>query len=99
MKSHGAVKVADLVPTHQNSQQAIESIEVIDMRMGYEHMFEALDLAVRQERDIAQVEENRLRFELHVDIQGRIAVSPIDELWMQDRPHADPQRMPSTLPR
>ena len=88
------IKVDGFLPTHQNSQQTIEPVEVIDMRMGYEYVLQSMDLAARQDGDVSEVEENCLRFELHLDVKGRIAKAPIDELRMQDRPR-DPQRAPS----
>ena len=51
-------------------------------------MLEALDLSRRQIRDVAQVKQNCTLLKQRFDIKGWISGSPVDEAWVQERPHA-----------
>jgi hypothetical protein len=81
------IEIDVLLSADQDPQQAIESDEMIDMRMRYEYVFEPQDLARRQGRNIAQVEQNRTLFEQRLNVQHRISESPIEQARMQQRTH------------
>src|SRR5450759_2167170 len=84
----GAIKPDRLLPPDQHPQEAVKADEMIDMRVRDKGMLKPLDLSRRQIRDIAQVKQNRTLFEQRFDIKGRISGSPVDEGWVQERPHA-----------
>jgi hypothetical protein len=62
---------------------------MIDMRVRNKDMLEALDFSRRQIRDVAQVEQDCALFEQRLEIEGRITGPPVDEGWVQERPHAE----------
>ena len=55
--------------------------------MRHENMIESLDLARRQSRDVAEIEHDRALSDQHLDIECRIARSPIEQGWVQERTH------------
>jgi hypothetical protein len=61
---------------------------MIDMRVRDKDMLKPLDLSRRQIRDVAQVEQDCAFFEQRFDVEGGISGSPVDEVWVQKRPHA-----------
>jgi hypothetical protein len=65
----------------------IKSDEVVDMRARNKDVFEALDLARRQIRYIAEIKHDRTPFKQRLDIGRRIAGSPIDQNRMQKWSH------------
>lgn len=81
------VQVDLLLPPYEQSQQAIESDEVIHMRMRDKDVLEALNFARRERGDIAQVEQDRAPLEQRLDIERRVPGPPVDETRMQNWPH------------
>jgi hypothetical protein len=84
----GAIKPDRLLAPDQYPQQAVKADEMVDMRVRDKDMLEAMDLSRRQIRDVAQVKQNCAFFEQRFDKKRRIARSPVDEGWVQERPHA-----------
>ena len=78
-----AIKMDLFVPTDEHPQQTIKSIKMIDMRVRNEHVLKASYLSWRQRGDVAKVEQNRPLLEQRLDIERRIAGSPIYQHWMQ----------------
>ena len=78
-----AIKMDLFVPTDEHPQQTIKSIKMIDMRVRNEHVLKASYLSWRQRGDVAKVEHNRPLLEQRLDIERRIAGSPIYQHWMQ----------------
>jgi hypothetical protein len=87
-KAGWPIKVYRLLPPDQHPQQAVKADEMIDMRVRDKDMLKPLDLSRRQIRDVAQVKQNCALLEQRFDVKGRIARSPVDEGWVQKRPHA-----------
>ena len=83
----GSVEPDDFLTSDQNPKQPVEPDEVVDMRMRNEDVLEPLDPARRQIGQVAEVEEDRAPLEQGFDIERRIAGSPIDQEWVQKRPH------------
>lgn len=76
------------VATEADAQQMIEAGEVIHVRMRYEHVADAQQLARRHVGDIADVEQHGATLELEIDVEPRVAEDPIYELGVIDRTHA-----------
>lgn len=83
-----SVQIYCLFPSDQHPQQAIKTDEMIDMRVRDKDVIETLDLSRRQIRNVAQIKQNCALFEQCLDVQGRVSGSPVDEGWVQERPHA-----------
>jgi hypothetical protein len=71
-----------LLPANQQSQQAIKSDKVIDMRVRHEYLRQAVDLSRRQSSDVAKVEQQRAVLEQRLDVEGRVSGSPVDQAGM-----------------
>src|SRR5690242_20921337 len=72
---------------NRQSQQLIEAHEVIDVRVRDEDMFDTLDLARWQHRDVTEIEQDRPPFEQCFDIESRITGPPVDQMRMKERTH------------
>jgi hypothetical protein len=64
---------------------------MVDMGVRDEDVLKPLYLARRQNRDIAQVEQDRPPFEQGLNVKGRVSGPAVDEAWMQKRPHGSLQ--------
>jgi len=58
--------------------------------MGYEHVREPQDLARRQWREVAEIEQQRASFEQEINVHRRVAKRIVDRMWMEERCHAGP---------
>ena len=86
-KAGGSVEADDLLPPHQKSQQPVEAEEVVDVRVRDEDVLEAQDLARRQTRNVAEIEHERALLEQGLDIERRVAGSPVDQERVQKGSH------------
>ena len=88
MKPTGPVRRTVLSrPTRMRSRRS-KPIEMVDMGVRDEDVLEAVDFARRQAGYVAEVEHERVPLEQSLDIERRIAGSPVDQKGMQERPHA-----------
>ena len=76
------------VASQTDSQQVIETGEVIHVGVRDEYVADAQQLARRQSGDIANIEQDRAAFKFQVDIDARVAERTIDELCVEHGPHA-----------
>ena len=87
-KTDWPIKVYCLLSSDQHPQQTIKADEMIDMRVRDKDMLKALNFSRRQIRDVTYVEQDCAFFEQRFDVEGGISGSPVDEAWVQKRPHA-----------
>jgi hypothetical protein len=87
-ESRGTVQAHSGVASQTDTQQVIETSEVIHVGVGNEYVTDAQELARWQRRDISNIEKDRAARELQVDIDARIAERSIDELRLKAGPHA-----------
>jgi hypothetical protein len=71
-----------------DSQQVIETGEVIHVSVRDKYITDAQHLARRQNGDIADIEQDRPPFELQIDEDPRVTERSIDELCVEYGPHA-----------
>jgi hypothetical protein len=76
------------IPAEAGPQQAVETHEVVHVGVRHEHVAGAQQLARRDRRDVAQVEEQGAALEQDVDEQRRVAERPVDQARLEDRAHA-----------
>jgi hypothetical protein len=61
------------LPPDHDAQEAIEADEMVDVGVGDEEMFEALNSLRRQIREVAEVDEDRAPLKQRFDIKRLIA--------------------------
>ena len=81
------IKIECLLPPCEHAQQSIETDEMIDVGVRDKDMLQAVDLSRRQTGKVAEVEEHGMFFEHRFDVEGRIAVPPVQQAGMQERAH------------
>jgi hypothetical protein len=68
-----------LLAANEHPQKQVEANEVVDMGMRDEDLLDAVNLPWRQRRDVSEVEQKGMLLEQRFDIEGRIAISIIDQ--------------------
>jgi hypothetical protein len=82
-----AVDVQVDVPAEKGPKQAVESDQVIDVRMGDENRPDLEQFAHGEGMKVPAVEEQCLAAVSQMNIKGRIAEGPVDQPWEKYRPH------------
>jgi hypothetical protein len=77
-------------------QQPIEACKMIHVGVGNENMTDAHELARRQRRHVAKIEEQRPAAEAEVDEQRGIREGIIDEPGLHEPGHSIPLRVRPT---
>jgi len=75
-------------PIETDAQEPVEPGEMIHVGMGYESMARAQELAWRQRREIAEIEQQRATPEAEIDEQSRIGERFVDEAGLNEPCHA-----------
>ena len=72
-----------LVPPQEDSEESVESYEVIHVGMGYKDMGDSQYLARRQRCNIAEIKEYGASIEEKIDKNRRISAGAIHKAWMK----------------
>src|SRR4051812_10497509 len=76
-------------PIETDTQEPVEAGEMVHMGVGYECMANTQELARRERREIAEIEQQRATSEAEIDQQSRIGEGFVDEAGLNEPCHAD----------
>jgi hypothetical protein len=75
------------VPPDADAHQSVEADEVVHVRVRHEHVREPQELARREPRVVAEVEEQRAPLEAEIDVDARVAERVVDQAGVEDGAH------------